>query len=175
MVSLLRTLTCLCRKGNVVSNTIDTTHCLMASLAISSSYCSRHCSVLAFRTMLESISSPSRPKGLLHPDRGRPTNQWLVGPCRIVLYKGGGGQGAVHEIHRAATPHLQTLTDLGSTRAAGSYTAAAVVDPRLPMSVPPPGAPSPYRAGDATASPASSRGRPCDHDQRHGHRPRQHH
>jgi len=169
MLSLLRTLTCLCRKGNVVSNTIDTTHCLMASLAISSSYCSRHCSVLAFRTVLESISSPSRPKGRLHPDRGRPTNQWLVGPCRTVLYKGGRGQGAVHEIHRAATPHLQTLIDLGSTGASVSSTPTTAIDPRIPPLVPPPGAPSPYQAGEATASPASSCGRPCDHDQRHGH------
>jgi hypothetical protein len=44
------------------------------------------------------------------PGRGRPTNQWLVGPV-AQCYKEGGGHGSQYKVHRTAThPTPQTLT-----------------------------------------------------------------
>jgi hypothetical protein len=82
-----------------------------------------------------------RPTGPLSlaPDRGRPTLDWLVGPCHTALYKGGGGHWlAVRGSPPATHPHLQSLADLqgsagvtGSAAAATPSTVAALAQIRL--------------------------------------------
>jgi hypothetical protein len=60
-------------------------------------------------------------------DRGRPTLDWLAGPCHTAPYKGGGGHWLeVRGSPPATTPHLHSLADLqGSAGVTGSAAAAA--------------------------------------------------
>jgi hypothetical protein len=71
------------------------------------------------------------------PGRGRPTDPWLVGPRRAVLYRGGGGHGSWYEVICAATNPTYNPSDRWSTGAAGSTT-IAVADVLLhhPYTVP---------------------------------------
>jgi hypothetical protein len=136
------------------------------------------------RENVSSISSPLRPKGrnglVTAPWSGAP-NQSMVGgpPSHSAIKRGWGSRLAGRGSPRRRThPTPQTLTDRESTGAAGSSATAAAaplfVDPAHPVSPPDP---RPHctrsrrpRAG--TASPASSRDRPCDLDPRHGFGPR---
>jgi hypothetical protein len=44
------------------------------------------------------------------PDRGRPTEPWLMGPRRTTPYKGGGGRGTWYEVHLShQTAHRYTI------------------------------------------------------------------
>jgi hypothetical protein len=135
---------------------------------------------LSTENLVSSISSPLRPKGrnglVIAPWSGAP-NQSMVGgpPSHSAINRGWGPRLAVRGSPRRRThPTPQTLIDRGSTGAAGSSATAATealfVDPAHP--VPPPD-PRPHRTRSrhpraGTASPASSRGRPCDLDPRHG-------
>jgi hypothetical protein len=105
------------------------------------------------------------------PGRGRPTNPWLVAPA-AQCYKEWVGTTARSTRFTAPPLHPtpQTLTDRGSTGAAGSSATAAaaslLVDPAHP--VPPPDA-RPHRQRSSrprarTATSTSSRRRPCDPD-----------
>jgi hypothetical protein len=109
-----------------------------------------------------------------HLGQGHPTNPWLVGPRCTVLYRGVGARHAIRGSPRRHTPHPTNPNPTrGSTRAAGSSAAAAedfLLDPTY--TVPPPDTRSHRsrhcRPRAATAAPASSRGRPCDHNLRDG-------
>jgi hypothetical protein len=68
------------------------------------------------------------PTPLSRPDRGRPTEIWLVGPCGSAI-KRGGGRGTRYEVHRVASRPTDILTDLGLALVTGS-TAAATTYPR---------------------------------------------
>jgi hypothetical protein len=133
---------------------------------------------------VSSISSPLRPKGRNGLDTaswsGAP-NQSMVGgpPSRSAIKSGWGPRLAVRGSPRRRThPTPQTITDRGSTGAAGSSATATAaplfVDPAHPVS---PSDPRPHRersrrprAGTATST--SSRRRPCDPDARDGIRHR---
>jgi hypothetical protein len=133
-----------------------------------------------WRTPVSSISSPLRPKGrnglVTTPWSGAP-NQSMVGgpPSHSAIKSGWGPRLAVRGSPRRRThPTPQTLTDRGSTGAAGSSATATAtslfVDPAHPVS---PSNPRPHRtrsrrprAGTATST--SSRRRPCDPDARDG-------
>jgi hypothetical protein len=132
------------------------------------------------RKTVSSISSPIRPKGRngldTAPWSGAP-NQSMVGgpPSHSAIKSGWGPRLAVRgSPRRRIHPTPQTLTDRGSTGAAGSSATAAAaplfVDPAHPVS---PSDPRPHRersrrprAGTATST--SNRGRPCDPDARDG-------
>jgi hypothetical protein len=132
------------------------------------------------RENVSSISSPLRPKGRngldTAPWSGAP-NQSMVGgpPSHSAIKSGWGPRLAVRGSPRRRThPTPQTLTDRGSTGAAGSSATAAAaplfVDPAHPVS---PSDPRPHRTRSrrpraATATSTSSRRRPCDPDARDG-------
>jgi hypothetical protein len=59
------------------------------------------------------------------PSSGCPTDPWLVGPRRTVLYRGGGGHGSQYKVLYTATHLTYNPSNRGSTRAAGSTTIAA--------------------------------------------------
>jgi hypothetical protein len=106
--------------------------------------------------------------------RGRPTYPWFVAPRRIVLYRGGGGQGSRDELNCTATNPTYNPSDRGSTRAAGSTTiTAADVVLHHPYTLPPSASmPIPKRHLHCTvvipATSTPSRGSPCYFDRRDG-------
>jgi hypothetical protein len=126
------------------------------------------------------VRSPHRPGpkaesgSISRPGRGRPTDLWLVGPRRTVLYRGGGGHDSQYEVHRAATNPTNNPSDRGGTRAAGSTTiAAADVLLHHPYTVPSTTSSSlhqrrPHRAGVVPAISTPSRGSPCYLDRKDG-------
>jgi hypothetical protein len=108
------------------------------------------------------------------PGRGRPTDPWLVGPRRAVLYRGGGGHGSWYEVICAATNPTYNPSDRWSTGAAGSTT-ITVADVLLhhPYTVPSiASTPLPQRrlrrAGAVSATSTPSRGSPYYLDRRDG-------
>jgi hypothetical protein len=120
-------------------------------------------------------SGPKAESGSIsHPGRGRPTDPWLVAPCRTVLYRGGGGHGSQYEVNRAATNPTYNPSDRGSTGAARSTTiAAAGVLLHHPYTVPSTTSTSlpqrrPHRAGAIPVTSTPSRGSPCYLDRRDG-------
>jgi hypothetical protein len=134
------------------------------------------------RASVSSISSPLRPKGRngldTAPWSGAPNQSMVGGPLSHSAIKRGWGPRLAERgsPRRHIHPTPQTLTDRGSTGAAGSTATAAAealfVD--LAHPVPPPD-PRPHRTRSrhpraATATSTSSRGRPCDPDPRDGFR-----
>jgi hypothetical protein len=130
--------------------------------------------------VVSSISLPLRPKGrnglVLAPWSGAP-NQSMVGgpPSHSAIKRGWGPRLAVRGSPRRRTPHPTNPNPTrGRTGAAGSSTTAAAEAFLLDSTytVPPPDArlhrPWHRRPRADTASPVSSRGRPCDHDLRDG-------
>jgi hypothetical protein len=72
------------------------------------------------------------------PGRGCPTDPWLVGPRRTMLYRGGGGHCSRYEVICTATNPTYNPSDRRSTGAVGSTTiAAANVLLHHPCTVPP--------------------------------------
>jgi hypothetical protein len=132
------------------------------------------------RENVSSISLPLRPKGrngLVLAPWSRAPNQSMVGgpPSHSAIKRGWGPRLAVRGSPRRHTPHPTNPNPTrGSTGAAGSSATTAakafLLDPTYTVS-PPVARPHRLRhrrprAG--TASPASSCGRPCDHNLRDG-------
>jgi hypothetical protein len=132
---------------------------------------------LAPRMLAIQMNHCGRPNGLvLAPWSGAP-NQFMTGgpPSHSAIKRGWGPRLAVRGSPRRHIPHPTNPNPTrGSTEAAGSSATAAaeafLLDPTYTVSPPDaqPHRPRHRRPRAATASPASSRGRPYDHDLQDG-------